>query len=314
MCEKYDFDDDIADIFGSSQPTNSERADKVLDYLSRHKGSDQVSRAPVQEEYKEECPKCNGSGRFKSYTGRVVGECFKCKGTGFLTFKTSPESRAKSAEQREAVKLRRQKELAVKLSAWVEEHTDEWRWLVKKAPTFDFAKSLFDSLCQRGSLSEKQLVAVRRCLAQDLQREKEREEITNRAPDINAEALDKIMLAFHNALDQSIKYPKLRLDAYLFSMVRSGRNAGSIYIKSIEKDDMGERQYYGKITDGRFFRAFKCTDEDEKRIIEAASDPEAAAIAFGRREGKCSVCSRTLTKHVSIERGIGPICAERFGW
>jgi uncharacterized CHY-type Zn-finger protein len=96
--------------------------------------------------------------------------------------------------------------------------------------------------------------------------------------------------------------------------VRSGRNAGSIYVKSIEKDDMGERQYYGKITDGRFFRAFKCTDEDKKRIIEAASDPEAAAIAYGRREGKCSVCSRTLTNHESIDRGIGPICAERFGW
>lgn len=28
------------------------------------------------------CPKCNGGGKFISYTGRVVGPCFACEGTG----------------------------------------------------------------------------------------------------------------------------------------------------------------------------------------------------------------------------------------
>ncbi|UIS25261.1 hypothetical protein [Erythrobacter phage vB_EliS-L02] len=315
MCDNHNFlDDDLSDLFGSSEPVSDERADMVFDHLSRHKAADQVPPACGQQEYKEKCPKCNGSGQFRSYTGRVVGNCFKCKGAGELVFKTSPEARAKSAEQREAVKERRQKERAAAFNAWIEEHKDEFEWLVKRAPTFEFAKSLFESLAARGSLSDKQLAAVRRCLAQDHERERERQEIANRAPDIEAAALDKIMLAFHEALDRSIKYPKLRLDAFVFSFVRSGQNAGSLYVKSAETDENGERRYYGKITDGRFFRGFKCSEEDEKRIIEAASDPEAAAIAYGRREGRCSVCNRTLTKHDSIDRGIGPICAERFGW
>jgi hypothetical protein len=28
------------------------------------------------------CPKCHGKGKFTSYTGRVVGNCFACNGTG----------------------------------------------------------------------------------------------------------------------------------------------------------------------------------------------------------------------------------------
>ena len=41
-------------------------------------------------EFTETCPACRGSGNFVSYTGRVVGNCFKCKGAGKRTFATSP--------------------------------------------------------------------------------------------------------------------------------------------------------------------------------------------------------------------------------
>ena len=33
------------------------------------------------------CPKCNGSGNFIGYTGRVVGPCFACKGKGVKEIK-----------------------------------------------------------------------------------------------------------------------------------------------------------------------------------------------------------------------------------
>lgn len=36
------------------------------------------------------------------------------------------------------------------------------------------------------------------------------------------------------------------------------------------------------------------------------------AKSFGRRTGTCCCCGRTLTKKISIENGIGPICAEGF--
>lgn len=39
---------------------------------------------------------------------------------------------------------------------------------------------------------------------------------------------------------------------------------------------------------------------------------ESYASAYGRRTGRCGICGRELTDPVSIERGIGPICADKF--
>ena len=54
--------------------------------------------------------------------------------------------------------------------------------------------------------------------------------------------------------------------------------------------------------------------EVEREIVAVAADPLNAAIAYGKKYGKCSVCARTLTDEDSINRGIGPVCAERFGF
>lgn len=301
-------DDDLEDLFGPS--VSDKDADFVFDHLSKARHE----KPKGDTLYEEPCKKCSGSGVFRSYSGRVVGNCFTCKGTGKQTFKTSPEARAKNAEARARVEQRKLEETEAKRINWINDHVDEWTWIVSKSRDFGFAKAMADAVMEWGSLTEKQLAAVRRCLAQDLDKEREQAEIAERAPDIAATALDKIEQAFAKAIDHDIKYPKLRLDRFLFSLVRGGRNVGAIYVKSIEKDDSGEREYLGKIVEGRFFRAYKCDPETEAAIVAAASDPEAAAIAYGQREGSCSACGRTLTNHKSIDRAIGPICAERFGF
>jgi hypothetical protein len=43
------------------------------------------------------------------------------------------------------------------------------------------------------------------------------------------------------------------------------------------------------------------------------ADPLKAAVSFGLRTNSCSVCGKHLDDPVSVERGIGPVCAERFG-
>lgn len=43
------------------------------------------------------CAKCAGSGRFVAYTGRVVGPCFACKGTGLATISAAPVAMAAPA-------------------------------------------------------------------------------------------------------------------------------------------------------------------------------------------------------------------------
>lgn len=54
-------------------------------------------------------------------------------------------------------------------------------------------------------------------------------------------------------------------------------------------------------------------DEKYRLAVETlASDPKAAAVAFGMNTGRCCICGRTLTDPSSIEAGIGPVCASRF--
>jgi hypothetical protein len=73
-------------------------------------------------------------------------------------------------------------------------------------------------------------------------------------------------------------------------------------------------QYLGKVQDGKFSRVRECDDATQAQVLEVASDPHNAAIAYGQRTGNCAICSRELTNHASIDLGIGPICAEKYGW
>ena len=70
----------------------------------------------------------------------------------------------------------------------------------------------------------------------------------------------------------------------------------------------------GKIIGGKLFATRECTQEASDRILAVSSDPHGAAVAYGQKFGSCAVCGRELTDHTSIERGIGPICAGKYGW
>jgi hypothetical protein len=37
-------------------------------------------------------------------------------------------------------------------------------------------------------------------------------------------------------------------------------------------------------------------------------------VRYGRATGNCSCCGRELTDPASIAAGIGPVCAEKYGW
>lgn len=50
--------------------------------------------------------------------------------------------------------------------------------------------------------------------------------------------------------------------------------------------------------------------------LKASGEPldSETAATYGKTFGICALCGRTLTDPVSIERGIGPVCASRAGW
>jgi Family of unknown function (DUF6011) len=299
-------DDSIADLFGGDTAVvnSDESAAFAKAALSR------AIHDPVrQATFEEPCKKCRGSGRFMSYTGRDCGPCFTCKGKGTQTFKTSAAEREKRAAQDMA-------RHAAKIKNWMDTHEEEMAWLTAATSRgFQFASDSLVALGKYGDLNEARLDKVHKFMAQDLAREEERVRIQEMAPTITGAPLAKIEQAFTTALDNQIKYPKLRLDTFIFSPAQTGKNAGSIYVKhTSEVDRNGDKRYLGKITDGRFVRAWGCTDDEEQRIIAAATDPEAAAKAYGQREGACSICGRKLTKNESIDRAMGPVCSTRYGW
>jgi len=306
MCNEincsHDFDDAIDDIFGG------------LETAPRHVLADaEVARATrAATTYTENCPSCRGSGQFRSYSGRVVGDCFKCKGNGSLTFKTSPEQRAKSQANAAAARDRKAASIGEQVALWIEANQQEAEWL-RDASTkgFEFAVSMLDSLNKYGSLTERQEVAVRNATAKWLERKAQwAAERAARDADAAVLSLDKIRTGFDSAI-RFLKRPKLRIADIQFSLApATGRNAGCIYVVRSSDDT-----YLGKITqDDKFITSRDCTAPDSETVARVAADPAAAATAHGHKFGQCSCCGRELTNPESVARGIGPICAERWGW
>ena len=243
----------------------------------------------------ERCPKCRGSGRFVSYGGRDMGECFSCKGKGNRAFKNDAQTRAKARDDRAAAKQRRVQE---GLDAWAAQHPADYAWLVAKQHKFEFAKSMLEALAKFETLTERQHETVTRLRLKD-------EQVQPATASIDVTKIDTAL----NKARAHILHPKLRLADFVFSLAGPiSANAGAVYVKGTTGT------YLGKVMQGKFTQSRDCTPDLQAAILAAAADPEAAATAYGQAYGRCSCCGRTLTNAESIARAIGPICAERFGW
>ena len=237
--------------------------------------------------YREDCPKCRGSGRFTSWGGRDVGPCHKCKGS----------RDAKDAKGRKLVKAK---------EGFVQGHADVVEWLTESAPTFPFAASLLGSLDKYGSLTDKQVAAARKCVTRRDESRESAQARADNAPEIDISRVDD---AFATAKGNGLKWPKLRLAGFVFSLAGdNSRNPGAIYTKS------SDSIYLGKIVGGKFVASRDCDEDTTQEVLRAAQDPEAAAMAYGTMTGSCSCCGRELTNPESVGRGIGPICASKYGW
>ena len=162
-----------------------------------------------------------------------------------------------------------------------------------------FAQSLVEQIINKGSLSEKQMFAASAMLMKIKNNKEERQK---NIVSIDLSNVKKIFDKAHEA----IKNPKFRVDNMVLSRAPdNGRNAGAIYVKV-------DGEYAGKVTGG-YWLPFKAPEGTLEKLQEIAKDPLGSAVAYGKRTGNCSACGRDLTNHGSIEKGIGPICAERWG-
>ena len=259
----------------------------------------------------EDCEKCRGTGYWTGSWGRGIRRpCFGCKGTGKVEFKSSRIEREKRQAYAAKIKARQVVTLSEKMAAFEENNPAEIQWLLANASSWEFARSLYEAFRKYGGLTEGQLSAIRKCIQRAVERtaarEIERKQREVAAPSITVEAIER---SFEMAKSRGIKRPKLRLGSFKFSLAGSNSvNVGALYVNDLDGS------YLGKIKGGRFFRSNECTAEQEAEIIVVASNPAESAVAYGRRTGNCAICGRELTVGESIDRGIGPICAEKYGF
>ena len=283
--------------------------------------------AETVKEYVEKCAACNGTGRFRSYTGRVVGECFRCGGNGKLSFKTSPEQRAK-ARKRSADKKAAERMSAIKAHTdWhfnlTEQQSDACGWLIDVCRYVPFwmnnevAQSLIEQFRKSKPWSDKQLEMVVRWHTKAKEREAEKvaQKEREQTPCAVSEKFVELFGLFANAKAAQKAKPILRAEGLRISEAKeSSRNAGCLYVTDAE-GHWEDREYLGKITPaGEFVRSKDCTDEQAAAVESVAMNPLEAALNYGRVTGQCSCCGRELTNHKSVEDGIGPICRDKWGF
>ena len=256
--------------------------------------------------FTEPCKKCNGTGRWSSFVSAFSGQCFLCDGAGVHHFKTSPEARAKSRLNAAKGADRKANKIAEQATAWLEANPVEAQWLTKNT-SFEFAVSMRNALVEYGHFTERQEAAVRSCAAKWAVKQAELAE-TKKATAAAAPAIDasKVEAALRSAKASGLRYPRLRLARFVFTPAPdTSKNAGAVYVKAGE-------QYLGKILNGKFLKVRECDGDTEAKVLEVAADPEQAAVAYGRQYGQCACCGRELSDPESVQRGIGPVCADKY--
>lgn len=163
----------------------------------------------------------------------------------------------------------------------------------------DFYIGLREQYRQRGYLSPKQVA----CIDRDRARAEPTHIHRPPATQVQTARLEEI---FGYAKSRGIKQPQMRLGDFKFKTASTfSSNAGAIYVTV---NDL----YLGKIMDGRWLPV-RAGEHHTDAIAAVLANPDLAAIAYGERTGNCAICGRLLTAEESINRTIGPVCAENYG-
>jgi hypothetical protein len=270
---------------------------------------DEFSTGSVKAEKPAEtfpCQSCAGTGLWKGFKRSaygpvaVSGKCFSCNGKG--EFKKSYADRQKAKEQRQT---RKAAVADAARAVMIEEHGQMIADLTNMATWHSFAASLIEQFNARGDLSDKQIAAAYKVTAKNAERQAERTE--KRTENSGQVDMTRIREMFDTASGNGLKRPRFRTETLDLSLApMHGKNPGAIYVKS-------GPTYCGKIVGNDFQAVSRAPADTLAKLVEIAKDPTGIAVKYGRITGSCGCCGRELTKQESIDRGIGPICADKWG-
>jgi len=181
---------------------------------------------------------------------------------------------------------------------------------------------------QWGWLTDKQMNVVQNGMQRDADRAAAKAAQVAAAPVVDTAGVDRLKAAFDQAIAFSAekglkKSPRITIGNMTIKPAKAtSKNPGALYVTvqrpSFVKylpgnEGTDESTYLGKIVGGTFHASRDCTPEQTADVLKFVADPEAAAKVYGRETGTCCVCNATLISKWRL-RGIGPVCAEKFGW
>ena len=173
--------------------------------------------------------------------------------------------------------------------------------------TSTFARDLYFKWTRNprkwNNLSENQYAwAVK--LAQDSVNERQRQ--AEQDYDFNG-----IVNAIDSAKNRGLKRIKLR---FWDVIIKPSKYPEKLYVLSATQKVQGDYGYQPKYLGWITRNATSLRDEELIHLLEdVAQDPSKAAKLHGMETGSCACCGRELTNRASIQLGIGPICAEKYG-
>lgn len=249
------------------------------------------------------CQSCAGSGLYRApRVHQEKAECFPCGGRGFFY-----SSHADRMKNRAAAAKRKQSKLEVAQEAFNALNEGFIAVLAEMTSWNDFARNLMEQYKTKGALSENQVSAIYRMKAKaDETRAAKQAARSSVSATVD---LSSIHAMFDRAKASGLKKPAYRAEGLVLSLAKEGSaNFGSIYVKR------ASGEYIGKVTGSDFRATSDAKAEDKDTLQKIAANPSQVAKDYGKRVGICSCCGRELTDPNSIAAGIGPICAEGWGF
>lgn len=170
----------------------------------------------------------------------------------------------------------------------------------------EFANSLISQFQAKGRLSDSQLSWVSKLIEKAVKPKET-------APTTEVQNFNRIIEVFDTARANEYKAPKLRLGDKDFKIVlseasNSSINAGMIYVKV-------DGEYRGKISrDGQWRVSGSADPKLLSALTEFAIEPLTMLKKYGFATSTCSLCGRRLSDPESIKAGVGPICAQGWGF
>ncbi len=260
-----------------------------------------LASAPAKT-VKHPCSRCHGTGKYLGVRVHMAkSRCFACKGKGY--FKTSAAVRAKGRASKANAKTN-------KVAKFTEANKDLVKFLRDNTSWNSFARSLLESLDNKGTIHPNGVAAAEKMMAKTLATRAKKDAL--RATEEAAAPtfdLTKIHTLFATALANG-KNRRALLGGDNMKITPAperGKNGGHLYVKV-------DGEYAGKIDPaGKFHKAWKTDIAVEADLTKIAADPAKEARLYGMRTGTCACCGAELTNPVSIDAGIGPICAKKWG-